>query len=265
MNTKTRFITELHYRIAQSEFHVYDNAQPLIHQTPDFCVKVDASWVVFYLNNHYTLLEDARGSVDPFIKSWQIHACLENGIDAFNLVFEHGVVEYNDPVSGDKTTATLGSVSCPTRLVVRANHPTYPAPPQNFTTSQLVEVLFQRYKQFEMGQETLPAMAYFCLTAVEFHFLDGATKNKRKKVASELGISEKVLRELGNLTERKGKASEARKSPLPGSAFTSYSRYEREWIMTVIKLIIHRVGERELTGLPLVNAIDMTDLPDLGS
>lgn len=73
-----------------------------------------------------------------------------------------------------------------------------------------VESMYRRYLGHLEGREPLPAMAYFCLTVLEWR------GGSRPKAAERFGISEQVLCKVGNLSSRKG-GPVARKADAGGS------------------------------------------------
>ncbi|HIE31994.1 MAG TPA: hypothetical protein EYP67_06400 [Methanosarcinales archaeon] len=93
---------------------------------------------------------------------------------------------------------------------------------------------------------------------------DKATGKKREKAAKQYCIDIKVLDTLGKLCTAKGDATEARKYPENG-AFTPLNPKEKEWIVSVIKILISRVGEygyAHSTGAKL-KQITMGDFPKI--
>ena len=88
--------------------------------------------------------------------------------------------------------------------------------------------------------------------------------NNRKNAADQYCIDIDVLRNLGNLCTEKGDTTEARKYP-KNRTFTPLSPKEKEWIVSVIKALIRRVGEYEYarsTGAEL-KQITMGDFPKI--
>ena len=97
-------------------------------------------------------------------------------------------------------------------------------------------MMYLRYKLYREGRESLLGMAYWCLTVIEY------SARGRTEAADQYRVDLKVLRRLGELCGNRGGINEAKK--LNGQAgVTPLKPEEREWIKTVIKTLILRVGE----------------------
>jgi hypothetical protein len=138
----------------------------------------------------------------------------------------------------------------------------YPAPPQRFKVSPDVETLWHRYEGYQQGREPLLAMAYFCLSFLDWRGSQhpGLSPNRRR-AASLYAIEYEVLKQLGNLTTNLGDEKTTRKideeslhrEPTPG---------EVAWIEAAIKMIIRRVGEHAADSAAC-RPLSMCDLPPL--
>lgn len=136
----------------------------------------------------------------------------------------------------------------------------YPAPPTGFKASPNVRTLWDRYQHYREGRESLPGMAYFCLTLLETMAgrqpEDAAKKRKisnaRKKAAEKYHIDENVLAKLGDLSSARGDARTARKAT---AMARSHTPAEVAWTESAIRAIIHRVGkvDARVTGLALIS------------
>jgi hypothetical protein len=121
-------------------------------------------------------------------------------------------------------------------------------------TSPEVEMIYLRYKLYREGRESLLGMAYWCLTVVEY------SARGRTEAADQYRVDLKVLRRLGELCGNRGGINEARK--LSGQAgVTPLKPEEREWIKTVIKTLILRVGEYAFNPIAKLTQITMSDFP----
>ena len=144
--------------------------------------------------------------------------------------------------------------------VVHVSHAEFPAPPQRFRLSSEAEMMYLRYKLYRDGRESLLGVAYWCLTVIEY------SARGRTEAADQYRIDLKILRRLGELCGNRGDINEARK--LSGQAgVVPLKQEEREWIKTVIKTLILRVGEYAFNPIAKLTQITMSDFPStkLGS
>ena len=108
------------------------------------------------------------------------------------------------------------------RLIVCV--PEYPAPILPFEATPLVELLWNRYKEYREGRSQLLAMGYFCLTALESYGMPA--KGRRQHVAATYNIDKAVLDTLGRLTSEHGDEITARKLP----SKNPLTPQGREWV-----------------------------------
>jgi hypothetical protein len=136
----------------------------------------------------------------------------------------------------------------------------YPDIPGNFVLSPDVESMWNRYQGYLDGREPLASMAYFCLTTV-----DGSTgirRGKRPAASRRYGISEDVLRKLGDLTSNVGSERTARKLP-PPTGRRDHTGQEIAWIEAAVRASIRRLGEFAYDPARPWPQITMKDLPQL--
>jgi hypothetical protein len=137
----------------------------------------------------------------------------------------------------------------------------YPDPPDaTFKITPDVETLWARYEGCRHGKEPLSAMAYFCLTVLEW-IAAPTGNNKRALVCSHFGIAREVRDKLGDLSSEVGTRESARKYSGTGRPHTGA---EEEWLRACVRAMIRRAGEvapnGSAAGLP---EITMASLPRL--
>jgi hypothetical protein len=259
---KNPHVKSLQYRLSHIELVDYDKAPPLEFENDQFTVRVSGREVIFQLKQHYSTTEAAREAVDPYARAWEIQAGLDQTPGCFVLEWEGAEIIDLAP-SADGKIANVGFASLPIKLVVTASYKEYPSPPMDFSVNGWVDAMYMQFQRYRDGKDSLPKMAYFCLTVLEQSI--GDTKSKRRPAtAAHYGIQLELLRKLGDLTERRGTSGEARKSTTDGQ-FKPYSRQERVWIEKAVELIIRRVAERKALGEVKLPEISMHDLPLISS
>ena len=246
-------VSILGYLVRHDETVNYDKASPLEYETASFKVSVKSCEARFEMKEHFPTAEQAREVVEPFIRQWEFATALDRGPGEFELVFLGAVVEDRKPtpgvvaLKGAFTVSVAGSVST---VVGRA---TYPEPPTGLAMNTDVEVMALRHTRYEQRRDTLPGMAYFCLTVLE------QAAGGRPAIPSKFGIASSVIKTLGRLTGEKG-GSEARKD---GGRSHEFTAYERNWIEEATKRMIRRAAEVAHNPAAAASQITMGDLPKL--
>jgi hypothetical protein len=241
----------------------FQNPPRIDHDTAAFHVTLEHDRIKFDFKEHHATAQAAQDSVADFLLAWEIDAGLKMGPGRVQFVYERAdLTDRSPPPPGE--SQLIGVVAIPsgeawvsgTLTVAR---PTYPDPPKAFKVSPDVETMWNRYEGYCAKRELLPAMAYFCLTVIEFSA--GARKDAREEAreatARTYGIHRSVLNKLGELTAR-GEPATARKM---STNLVPHSRQELEWIEAVVKAIIRRVAEVEAgaSGPQII----MSDFPAL--
>jgi hypothetical protein len=141
----------------------------------------------------------------------------------------------------------------------------YPNPPDDFTVSEDVEVMWTLYARYRQDRERLLPIADTCLSWLQFRAQQNdptGTKSWRRKATQQYNIHLDVLRKLGELGANLGVGVEARKVH-GGSQLRNPNHRERQWIEEAIKRIIRRVGEHAADPKKALPKITMSDLPQL--
>lgn len=228
-----------------------------------FNVRLEKGEVAFEMKTHFSTAEKARAVTDDFIRRWEIVTGLEQNPGDLRFVFASASIFDLEP---DELAGIIGNINVTLSdvvlvsegIVIQVSRGKYPSLPPDFTISPDLEVLYQRYKAFKEDRESLTSMAYFCLTVIENRYANG----KRKKAANLYKIEHKILEMIGQLSSRKGAASDARKYPEDGN-FDPLDSQERAWLDATIKRLILRVGEHDFDPHADLPIITMSDLPPL--
>ena len=252
-------VERLYYQVIIPEDVDYGNAHPLSGDTDDFRLHLSKDQLIVEMKTHCTSEDDARGIVDDYLKAWEVTAGLLHNPDTLTFKFSTSIILDRTP-SNENIQNTESNVSSSEVImlsdeaVAHVSHAEFPSPPQQFRTSPEVEMMYLRYKLYREGRESLLGMAYWCLTVIEY------SARGRTDAADQYRVDLKVLRRLGELCGNRGGINEARK--LNGQAgVTPLKPEEREWIKTVIKTLILRVGEYAFNPIAKLTQITMSDFP----
>jgi hypothetical protein len=242
-------IKSLTYKVIPDKSVDYDNAPKIIEETEDFTVKMDHKKAIFELKGNFTSVQDARAIVDDFLERWQVIIGIENDPD--DLKFKYVTAELEQIQENGTNRHLLGAHSSSSFVVsdhleLHVSRNKLPNRPHKFILSPDVMTMYERYKLFRKGRESLTSMAYMCLTILEAS-ARGSTNyiknnNLRGKASSRYNIDYDVLDNLAMLVSTKGDQIEARKVPKSG-IFNPLKNEEREWIIRAIKVLIRRTGE----------------------
>ncbi len=245
----TTRVKSLIYKLIPDTSVDYDNAPEIIEETNDFKIRVNPEKAIFELKDHFTSVLDARIIADDYLKRWQVLIGLENNPDDLKFRFENA--EYEQIEKEGQAIRSLSahvsaSVVVSDNVGIHISHNHLPNLPHKFKMSPDVITMYQRYKLYRQGKESLTSMAYMCLTILEASArgLKNYNKNNshRGKASHQYNIDYDVLDDLGKLVSTRGDQIEARKAPKNG-VFDPLEQEERDWIIRAIKVLIRRAGE----------------------
>ena len=259
-------VKALHYRVIVGEDADYDNAPPVSEITDEFDLFIDGDIAIFEMKEHYSTADEAKEVVGEYLRAWDILIGLEHDPDDLRFVFDRADVIDRSPHKTEKNIVSLQThVAASTftsnvslNFSPHVSRGRYPSFPKNFIASTDAETMYLRYKAYRQNREKLTSMAYMCFTVLK------ASADGLEKAAKQYYISSKVLKKLSELSTTRGGATEARKCTGNGT-FTPLRPKEKEWIVSVIKALIRRVGEYECarsTGAEL-KPITMGDFPKI--
>jgi hypothetical protein len=168
--------------------------------TGDFRITLREGRATVEMLTDYSTVDEARGMVEPFLRAWEIQAFLHHFAkhDDFQqpLVFEFDGAEVSHPVRGPDVVIQAPAAG---GFFYRA----YPSPPDRFEAPPDVRAMWLRWQEYQAGRESLPSMAYFCLTVVEAS-MGGARTGRRERAADHYAIDVDVLKTLGDLASEVG-------------------------------------------------------------
>ena len=244
-------VVALIYRVKHDASVNYEKAAPLEHDGDAFTVRVKDGEARFEMKDQFETAEAAREAVEPFIRRWEFAASLERGPGEFELLFKNAEIEDRNPTPGvvHVSAGAIAVSGMSASVVVGRGH--YPDPPEGIAVNADVEAMLARYSRYRQGKDTLPGMAYFCLTVLE------ESAGNRAAIASKFNVAGSVLSSLGRLTGEKG-GTEARKGQGRTHEFTPV---ERKWLDEAVKRLIRRAAEVAHDPAQSRQQITMADLP----
>ena len=257
-------VAALVFRVGHGSRVAYGHgAPPIEHRELGFRLRLSDGTVRFELDEHYATKEEALERVGPYIRNWEMDACLSGEPGDFRLEFQEAEVIDRDPPPPTPGTisfsATAGAPSA--RMSVSVVKSAYPPPPSGLTLKADdpdVDTMYHRLSGYYSGREPLPSMAYFCLTMLERRFI-GNRSVRRTATGGHYHIDVAVLDEVGELSSTKGGVGSGRKA---GAAGTELSRKEARFLEGAIKQIIRRVAEVAHNPAGAFPTITLADLPD---
>jgi len=254
-------VKALHYRVIVGENVDYNNVPPVSESTDEFELSIDGKTAIFEIKKHYSTVDEAKAIVNEYLRAWDILIGLEHDPDDLRLVFDHADIIDRLPQKTEENVVNLqahvsGHVTVSGNVTLHVSRRRYPSFPKNFIASLDAETTYLRYKAYRQNREKLTSMAYMCLTILE------ASAGDRKKVAKQYCVDYSVLDTLGKLCSTKGDSTEARKFPRNG-IFTPLSQKEKEWIVSVIRMLIRREGEYAHSPRAKFKQLTVKDFPSI--
>lgn len=258
-------VVSLQYRLDEAGGQVlYRNPPPISWNTPDFDAELVDGRLTCTLKRHFATVSDAKTLVDGQLRVWEIEAALRREYREFHFVYEKpDIVDRNpDPAGPSEASARVSQFAIETAISVTTRD-TYPNPPAGFHLDPNVTTLWNRYEGYLAKREPLQAMAYFCLTMVEYELPSSEkrrhTSKKRTAASKKYNIELAILDKLGELTSAKGDVATARKFE---AMLQMLSEKEELWIRAAVKALILRIGEYDPEN-PFLTPLTMQDLPAL--
>jgi hypothetical protein len=253
-------VERLHFRIEHNERTVYEKPEPIHVQNEIGTFETVNGDLVVSPGQHYASVPDARTVVEPFLRAWECHADLDDGIGVIRFKYFRADVLDRDPKPGSVAVAlgTTEVIGTADRVIAQMARTVYPAPPVNFAVSPDLETCLLRWKRYREGREPLQSMAYFVYTYVTA-FLGGGDV---KAVSEHLSVSRPVLDKIRILASTKGDASTARKVNAK-APFVELTSAEEGWLDQAVGQVIRRIGE--VASGAKVPLITMADLPSPGA
>ncbi len=250
-------VEALYYNLKPAKYTQYDNPPPITITTQTFDGVLDSGRFIAKMTQHFASESEARPIVDSFLRAWEISASLRIGREEFKFEFDHSNIVDRAPQPSDAINIYAASVGG--RITLSGNATAvlvkkeYTGPLIDFNVTMIVEMLWNRYRQYLQGKEPLFSMSYFCLSALE------KEAGNRKKASAKYDIDLKVLNSIGNISTNRGRAIDARKMPKNG--FVPPSQKELEWLPFATRQLILQFGIVESGSKP--QRLTMAKLPKL--
>lgn len=253
-------VTTLHYALETKL--TFSDPPPIHHSEQGFDLDLESGKLTMTMLDHYTTIDAARKSVEPYLRAWEISAALARQLRGRELrfAFVRGEVIDRQPSSGNTVTLTgvdTGSASDSAEITVTI--PTYPSPPTNFVFDADTRTLWERYESYLLGREPLLSMAYFCLSVIDFR----AGGGRKGWPTSSYKIDQQIRDYLGDLVSEYGDEATARKLDKKVGGFQPLQPEQEEWIRAVIRRLIGRVGEVAYNPShpwPMITMADFTQI-----
>ena len=229
-------VVSLLYEIEHTASVDYSKAEAFEHCEDAFDVQVEDGRARFTMKTHFATESDARGFVEDYIRSWELHALLTGGPGTFKLRFDRANIEDRSP-----TTGVVSLAAGPIRLAitlgkpqVTVSPPSYPSPPAtHLGYNDDVESMLRRYVAYREDPRRLTEMSNFCLSVL----VDDA--GNRRAASQRYGIAKRVLDRVGVLCDSKG-GDDARKAKGRDYPLT---QHEKQFLEEVVRAMIRRAAE----------------------
>jgi len=159
-------VAKLQYKIITDGRTLYQNANVTNVIQPSFSATLKDNILDVVMTDDYFSEAIARSIVQPFLDAWEIKASLEQcygclGFEHFSTVYE----EVPFPEEGIRVAYEFQTLRIVEKATVAKD--SYPEPPETFLASQEVLDLWNRYKQYNEGKESLLTMANACVTYLD--------------------------------------------------------------------------------------------------
>lgn len=267
-------VARLVYRLKTDGTWTFEDPSKVERQTDAFFLRLEDDMLYISMREHHETAESARTRVKKYLRSWEISAGLQYD-GTSEMWFEFDSAEVLDltehpraPTGTPQVVVSLSAASMSIAALAATAHVTsrsYPNPPDHFTVSEDVEVMWTLYQRYRKNRERLLTMAATCLSWLEFRAQQNdptSKKSWRKKAAQQYNIDFDILRKLGDLTANLGVGVEARKVH-GGSQPRNPTHREKKWIEEAIKKIIRQVGEHAADSQGELPKITTANLPQL--
>lgn len=227
----------------------------MMFSTPAFDATLARDVLNVTMREHHATEASARGAVEPMLQAWEKHDALVEGRPLYRFAFGGSSIinRAGSEGSANRTLAAVQEIRASmTAHVIRGN---YPSPPEKtISVDPNFELLYGRWELFARRRDTLPSMAYFCLTAIRVMYGSGDVE----KAAAALRISGNVLRTLRRLTRGAEDAMARKYTPDP-----PITPNEEAWVRAAVPRLILRVGEVAAEDVKHLPVLTMAEFPGL--
>lgn len=254
-------VEELCYRlITENPNDKFDNASPLFYSLPEFNLRIIDGMLTIQPQKKYTNVDQVKADIEPFLRTWELTSFLNGNRHRIRFAYSDAKIVDLKPDPQNHTIAARSSIHAiiigENLSLVRQNT-VYPSPVMGYVASDLTDELILRLKHYIDGRETLPSMTFYILERLQIALSD-KQGDKRKNLSQKLKISQRVLKQLGNLTNRAdpeiGRHAKGIRIPL--------TQKEKTWMEHVVFRLVSRLAEFN-AGNNILKFITLRDFPPL--
>jgi hypothetical protein len=150
------YVVALIYRVKHDASVNYEGAVPLEYDCDAFTVRVKDGEARFEMKGNFETAEAAREEVEPFIRSCEFAAALENGPGEFELLFKNAQIEDRNPTPGTVHVSSGDIVLIGISASVVVGRGRYPDPPEGIAVDADVESMLARYSRYRQVRTPFP-------------------------------------------------------------------------------------------------------------
>ncbi len=167
-------VARLVYRLKTDGTLSFKEPPKIERQTDDSYLRLKDDVLYVSMREHHETIKSARERVEKYLRSWEISAALQHGGQP-RLWFEFdkaevlNLAEYPLPPPGTPRVEELSALSASISTASATLHALvqeYPTPPDAFTASEDVEVMWTLYDRYRQGNDRLLPMAHHVLAGL---------------------------------------------------------------------------------------------------
>ena len=252
-------VVALYYRIEHLSSVDYSRTEPTCHEEEGFSIRIEDGRVCLVMKEHYPTEAAAKDAVEPYLCSWELGAALTGRPGYFELKFDGSKREDRNPTPGkfevDASPARYEFNVPPAAVTL---YRSYPKPPVGVSLKRNcdVELMHSRYEDLCNDRDKLPSVAQFCLTMLE------RLAGGRTKAVEKFKVEREALNRVGELADKKGGRTMARKAKGTDLEFTPG---ETLFLENAVKVFIRRVAAEAHSPGGSFRRIKLDDFPELRS
>lgn len=157
-------VARLVYRLKTDGTWTFEDPSKVERQTDAFFLRLEDDMLYISMREHHETAESARTRVKKYLRSWEISAGLQYD-GTSEMWFEFDSAEVLDltehpraPTGTPQVVVSLSAASMSIAALAATAHVTsrsYPNPPDHFTVSEDVEVMWTLYQRYRKDRERL--------------------------------------------------------------------------------------------------------------
>ena len=240
-------IDALHYWVSHDDSVDYANTEVLEEDNDRFHLSIKDRRLTITFKEHYADEQEAKESVESFIRQWEFQAAIELGSHTFTLQYLRADIRDRNPnpllpqAVGYHLEAFVSNTTI-RRAPLQVD--SYPSPPSETALNPdvpEVQAMLARLNRYHQGRATLADTAYYCWTELKGGVPRiGDKLPSEKRVSRYYNISRGVLTQVSRLSSEQG-GSEARKAM---GRHNAYTEEERDFLVNATRGFIRRAAEK---------------------